>query len=54
VIEETFPLKCSPAEFARFIDGSEKTACGWAGFYWGKPPEELRKSDQIDDALMLG
>ena len=44
VIEETFPLKCSMAEFAQFIDESKKHACGWIGFYWGKPPEELRRS----------
>ena len=36
VIEETFPLKCSTAEFEQFIDGSKKHAAGWIGFYWGK------------------
>ena len=54
VIEETFPLKCSMAEFAEFINRSEKHACGWVGFYWGKPPEELRRSKEIGDALLLG
>src|SRR5262245_22657427 len=44
VIEETFPLKCSVEEFGQFIDKSKKHATGWIGFYWGKPPEELRKS----------
>jgi hypothetical protein len=29
------------------------TACGWVGFYWGKTPEELRRSDRIEDALTL-
>jgi hypothetical protein len=24
------------------------------GFYWGKPPEELRRSKEIGDALTLG
>ena len=54
VIEETFPLRCSVKELDQFIDGSKKHATGWIGFYWGKPPEELRKSSEIRDALMLG
>ena len=54
VIEETFPLKCSMEEFGQFIDKSKKHASGWIGFYWGKPPEELRQSKTIPDALMLG
>ncbi len=54
VIEETFPLACSPKELEAFIDGSKKHAVGWIGFYWGKPPEELRRSKTISDALTLG
>ncbi len=54
VIEETFPLKCSIDEFAQFIQRSENHACGWIGFYWGKPPEELRQSKEIKDVLLLG
>jgi hypothetical protein len=53
VIEETFPLKCSLAEFEKFIDGSKETATGWVGFYWGHRPEELRRSKEIRDALLL-
>jgi hypothetical protein len=53
VIEETFALKCSLEEFGKFLDGSEPIAGGWIGFYWGKPPEELRKSKQIKDAILL-
>jgi hypothetical protein len=53
LIEETFPLKCSLAEFTEFLDGSRKHASGWVGFYWGKPPEELRKSKALADALVL-
>lgn len=54
VIEETFPLKCSVDEFAQFIQSSEKHACGWIGFYWGTPPETLRRSTEIKDVLLLG
>jgi hypothetical protein len=54
VIEETFPLKCSPRELDEFIEKSRKHAAGWIGFYWGKPPEDLRRSKTIADALTLG
>jgi Cellulase (glycosyl hydrolase family 5) len=54
LIEETFPLACSPAELEDFIERSRKHAAGWIGFYWGKPPEELRRSKTISDALTLG
>jgi hypothetical protein len=54
VIEETFPLKCSMAEFSKFIQDSKKHARGWIGFYWGQPPEELRLSNRIGDLMTLG
>ncbi len=54
VIEETFPLSCSIAEFERFIEGSRGVASGWIGFYWGKPLEELRASKTIADAMTRG
>jgi hypothetical protein len=54
LVEETFPLACSPKELEEFIDGSKKHAAGWIGFYWGQPPEELRRSRDISDALTLG
>ncbi|MFO0821580.1 MAG: cellulase family glycosylhydrolase [Gemmataceae bacterium] len=53
VIEETFPLKCGMEDFAAFIDGSKKHATGVIGFYWGKPPEELRKSKAFADTITL-
>jgi hypothetical protein len=54
LIEETFPLACSPKELEDFIERSKKHASGWIGFYWGKSPEELRLSKTISDALTLG
>jgi hypothetical protein len=54
VIEETFPLKCPLAEFERFMDESRAIAGGWLGFYWGKTPDECRRSREVSDALMLG
>lgn len=53
VVEETFPLKCSPKELDEFIGRSDKAAAGWISFYWGKPPEELRRSKRIGDAILL-
>jgi hypothetical protein len=54
LVEETFPLACSPRELEDFIDRSQKVAAGWIGFYWGKPPDELRRSRSAADALTLG
>jgi len=54
LIEETFPLACSPQELEEFIEASKKHAVGWIGFYWGKTPDELRRSKTISDALTLG
>jgi hypothetical protein len=54
LVEETFPLACSPKELEEFIEGSRKHAAGWLGFYWGKPPEQLRRSKTVSDALTLG
>jgi hypothetical protein len=53
VVEETFPLKCSPKALDRFIDRAGKKAAGWISFYWGKPPAELRRSKTIGDAILL-
>ena len=51
VIEETFPLKCSPAELEEFIDQSRTVASGWIGFYWGKTPEEYQQPKTIGEAI---
>jgi hypothetical protein len=53
VIEETFPLKCSADELGEFMDKSASMASGWMSFYWGKKPEELRRSKELGDALLL-
>jgi hypothetical protein len=54
LIEETFPLACSSRELEEFLEASRKHAAGVIGFYWGKPPEALRRSKTIADALTLG
>jgi hypothetical protein len=39
LIEQTFPLACSPEALEQFIDGSKEHAAGWIGFYWGSRPK---------------
>jgi hypothetical protein len=53
VIEETFPLKAPINEFEDFLIKAEKHSAGVIGFYWGTPPEELRKSKQLAAAFLL-
>lgn len=53
IIEEIFPMHCSVPELRQFLKDSERYAAGWMGFYWGKTPEQYRKSDSISDAVML-
>lgn len=53
IIEETFPLGCSPQELESFIDASKVHATGWIGFYWGKTPDELRSGTTIAEAITL-
>jgi hypothetical protein len=53
VVEETFPLRCSPEELGEFIDRSREKSAGWISFYWGKPKDELRKSAEVSDAILL-
>jgi hypothetical protein len=53
VVEETFPLHCSAAELGRVIGETRDIVQGWIGFYWGKTPDELRRSGTIPDAMLL-
>lgn len=46
IIEEMFPLKCSPDELAEFIRQSASSVDGWISFYWGTTAEELRANDK--------
>jgi hypothetical protein len=54
VIEEIFPLKCSPEELAEFLEKSQPIAAGWIGFYWGRTPEEMKPPKTIAEAITLG
>ena len=49
VIEETFPLKSSPADLGQFLD--EAQPAGVIGFYWGQTIEELTPPKTIGEGL---
>ena len=51
--DKTFPLKCSPKDLHAFIDRAGGAAAGWISFYWGTPPEKLRGSKELKDAILL-
>ncbi len=53
VIEEVFPMNCTIPELRQFLQDSKKYAQGWIGFYWGKTPDEYRKSASISDTITL-
>jgi len=53
VIEEIFPLRCTVGELEQFIAQSRGSAAGWVGFYWGRTPEECRRSNQLVDHIVL-
>jgi len=44
----------SAAEFDDFFRRAQPHAAGWIGFYWGRTPEECRRSNEMPDAFMLG
>ncbi len=51
IVEETFPLKCSPQELAKFIADHRDETAGWVSFYWGKPAADY-KTETFGDAIM--
>jgi hypothetical protein len=51
MVEETFPLKCSPKELDEFISQAGPLAAGWVSFYWGTTPDELQKTNTIGAAI---
>jgi len=53
LIEETFPMKCSPAEYSDFIRASRGIASGWLAHYWGLTTDELAGKTDIPSTLLL-
>jgi hypothetical protein len=52
VIEETFPLKSTMEEMESFLERSKEHSAGVISFYWGKTPDELKKSGKLVDAIV--
>ena len=42
VVEETFPMACSLADFDRFVDAASGRVDGWIAHYFGSTPEQHR------------
>lgn len=53
LIEETFPLHCSPTEYADFIRRSKDSASGWLAHFWSLTPEDLQGKTDVASTLML-
>jgi len=52
VIEETYPLNCSPEEYADFLRRSRDTASGWLAQFWSLTPEDLAGKTDLGSVLM--
>lgn len=52
VVEEMFPLKCSPDELETFIRRSRPFCDGWISFYWGRTAEENRQRGDLAGAII--
>ncbi len=50
VVEESFPLKCTPEQLEQFIRRTH-SAAGWISFYWGKSIAEHEPKESIGDAI---
>ena len=53
VIEETYPMQCSPAEYADFLRRSRSVASGWLAHFWSLTPEDLDGKTDAASVLML-
>jgi cellulase (glycosyl hydrolase family 5) len=53
VVEETFPLHCTPAEYADFLRRSRGIASGWLAHFWSLTPTELQGRTDVASTLML-
>ena len=52
IIEETFPLSCTQAEFEAFIAGSRPIAEGWISHYFGQSIAEHRQHADMKNVLI--
>ncbi len=52
LIEETFPMNCSPSEWREFLEKSRSFAQGWLGQYWSLAPQDLEGSSDVVHGLL--
>ena len=52
LVEETFPMKCSPLEWREFLEKSRGLAQGWLGQYWSLSPADIRGSADLVHGLL--
>ena len=53
VVEETYPLNCSPQEYADFLRRSRSVAGGWLAHFWSLTPKDLEGKTDAGSVLML-
>jgi len=53
VVEETFPLNCTPAEYADFLRRSRGIASGWLAHFWSLTPADLKGRTDAASGLTL-
>jgi hypothetical protein len=53
VVEETFPLNCTPDEYADFLRRSRGIAGGWLAHFWSLTPTDLKDRTDAASVLML-
>lgn len=53
LIEEIFPLNCTPAEMDEFLQRSKGRAAGYISFYWGKTIAEYAAATEQKDVAAL-
>jgi len=53
VVEETYPLNCSPQEYADFLRRSRGLASGWLAQFWSLGPEDLEGRTDVGSVLLL-
>ena len=48
VVEETFPLHCSPDELVQFMNETADVVDGWFSFYWGTTAQEYESQGEAN------
>jgi hypothetical protein len=51
IVEEFFPLVPLDKLYSNFVKPVKQYVNGWISYYWGKPINELKKSDKISDQI---